>query len=56
MSPTTVQVIRALGATLAVQSLVTMASLTVPVFAAACTSTNSNAPSAIDRKNAKQVR
>ncbi len=35
MSPTTVQVLRALAATLLVQSMVTMASLTVPVFAPA---------------------
>ena len=33
MSPATVQVVRALAATLAVQSMVTMATLTVPVFA-----------------------
>lgn len=35
MTPTTVQVTRALAATLAIQSIVTMATLTVPVFAPA---------------------
>ena len=33
MSPAAVQVVRALAATLAVQAMVTMATLTVPVFA-----------------------
>ena len=35
MTPTTIQVSRALAATLSVQAIVTMATLTVPVFAPA---------------------